>query len=263
GPARLGRVRRLDGVADVLAVAVGDLAHALAVGAEHLQAVALVRPRLLAPDEELRGAVDERGLRDARGRREGHGPRGLVLLVQVLVHPLAPALAAVAALAIAAEPARGVEQVGRVDPDGARLHLARPVEREVDVLGPDAGREAVGRVVGELDRLGGRAEAHRHQHRPEDLDLSDGRRRLDSGEQRRRIEEAILRAGPRGLPQGRALLDALLHQLLDPLELDRGHYRADVDGLVERVADAQLLHARAQLLDQLVRDRLRDQQPRS
>jgi hypothetical protein len=42
-------------------------------------------------------------------------------------------------------------------------------------------------------------------------------------------------------------VDALLHEAVDALELDRGHDGADVDGLVERVADAQALHAGAQL----------------
>src|SRR5689334_20359895 len=59
GPAA-GRVRRLDGVADVLAVALADLAEVVAARAEDGSAVAAVGSRLLAADEELGRAV-ERG----------------------------------------------------------------------------------------------------------------------------------------------------------------------------------------------------------
>ena len=70
-------------------------------------------------------------------------------------------------------------------------------------------REAVRRVVRQRDRLARRAERHRDEHRAEDLDLRDRRRRLHVGEQRRRIEAALRRARPRRLPHRRALGHAL------------------------------------------------------
>ena len=124
--------------------------------------------------------------------------------LHVLPHPFAPALAPEAALAIAAESRRRVEQIRRVHPHHAGLDLRRDVEREVDALRPHARRETVRRVVRERDRFFRRAEGHRHQHRPEDLDLRDRRRRLHVGEQRRRIEAAFGRTRPRRLPHRRA-----------------------------------------------------------
>ena len=105
-----------------------------------------------------------------RRRRPGRGARGCEPPCaglpfgarrrrQIFGQALAPALAAEAALAIAAEAGGGVEQVGRIDPDDAGLDARGDFERAVDVLAPDRGGEAVARVVGERDRLVGRAEA--------------------------------------------------------------------------------------------------------
>ena len=67
GPARSRRPRRLDGVADVLAVALADLADLLAVRTVDRAAVARVGARLLAADEELRRAVDPRPREEIAG----------------------------------------------------------------------------------------------------------------------------------------------------------------------------------------------------
>src|SRR2546430_1353754 len=99
-----------------------------------------------------------------------------------------------------ADPRRRIKQVRAIDPHHTRLDLGRHIEREVDVLGPDAGREPVGRIVGQLHRLRRRAKRHRHEHRSEDLDLGDHGRRRHVGEQRRRGEVAVPGAGPRWLP---------------------------------------------------------------
>src|SRR5256885_4558438 len=56
-------------------------------------------------------------------------------------------------------------------------------------------------------------------------------------------------------PHLRPFLDALLHKAADALELHRRHDRTHVDRFVERRADAQLLHAGAELLRQAVGDR--------
>ena len=94
--------------------------------------------------------------------------------LQVGAHAFAAALAAEAGFLVAAEADGGVEIVGAVDPDDAGLDLGRDVEREIDVLAPDGRGEAVLGVVGERDRLLGRAEAHGDEHRPEDF-LGDQR----------------------------------------------------------------------------------------
>ena len=82
---------------------------------------------------------------------------------QVFVEPLAPPLAPVPALPVAAEAGRRVEDVGAVDPDRTGLHPRGNVQRQVDVLRPDACREPVPGVVRQPDRLAGRAEGHHHQ----------------------------------------------------------------------------------------------------
>jgi len=207
----LGLARGLDGVADVLAAAGTDQAEVTALGADHRQRMAAVRPRLLAADVHLRRAVD-----GIAGRRSGGGRRGLGLQrrhlrlvgrLQVFEQALAAAFAAEAGLAVAAEADGGVELVAAVDPDHAGLQRRRHVERRVDVLAPDAGGEAVARVVGQLDRLLRCAEAHRHQHRAEDLLAGDGGGGLDPGQQGRRIEVAGRGKRVRRLVQLGALLE--------------------------------------------------------
>src|SRR5882762_1181305 len=68
-----GRVCRLDGIAHVLAIALGDFAQHPAIGPEDLATVTLIGARLFAADEELVGAVDgrERGVPFAPGRGPG------------------------------------------------------------------------------------------------------------------------------------------------------------------------------------------------
>src|SRR5882762_370724 len=68
-----GRVCRLDGIAHVLAIALGDFAQYTAIGPEDLATVPLVGARLFAADEQLVSAVDgrERGIPFAPGRGPG------------------------------------------------------------------------------------------------------------------------------------------------------------------------------------------------
>ena len=261
------RPGRLDRVADVLAVALSDIADARARGVEHRAAVPSVGTDLLAADEQLGRAIDRRDPVAARGRTGARrlGPLGRRdgAPAYVFVESLPATLTPVAALAEAAKARRGVEQVGAVDPHDTRFDLTRDIERQVQVVAPDACRQAEPGVVGQRHRLGRGTERHRHQDRTEDLDLRHRGRRLDTGQQRRRIEVPLRRAGPRWLPQRRALVDALLDQVFDLLQLAGRDDRADVDGLVERVADAQLLHPRAQLGQQRLGDVLLDQQARA
>src|SRR5439155_15524024 len=68
----LGGVGRLDGIAHVLAIALGHLAQRAAIRSEDLARVALIRAHLLAADEELVRPVDwgELGMRNVEcGRR--------------------------------------------------------------------------------------------------------------------------------------------------------------------------------------------------
>src|SRR5690606_37464234 len=114
---------------------------------------------------------------DGRRRRIGLVPVRHLLPggTQILVHALAPPLAAEPAFAVPAETGRGVELVRAVDPDRARLDAWRDVEREVDAFRPYGRGKPVARVVCELDRLRRCTERHQHDDRPEDLDLGDRR----------------------------------------------------------------------------------------
>src|SRR6185295_15922233 len=276
-PACSGLARGLHRIADVLAVALPHLAGQSAIGSHNLARVLAVRAALLAADVHLGGAVDRR-----QHRRSAVIFRVLLVLavlvvpfrprlsglnlppwLQVLPEPFLAALAAEAALAVAAEAGGGVEEVGAVDPYRAGLDLGRQVESEVDVLGPDARREAVAGVVRQLDGLLRRAEGHGDEHRAEDLDLGDGVRRRHFGEQGRLIEPAVPRAAPGGLPELGAFLDSLAHQPLDALELHRRDDSADIDGLVSGVSHPQGLHASAEPGIDRLGDALLDDQARA
>ena len=208
---------------------------------------AAIGPRLLAADIHFRRPVDARqppapgpARRSSarpcrRGRRRAAGRRA-----EIFGQPLAPALAAKAALAIAAEAGAGVEQVGRVDPDHAGLELRGDLKRAVEVLGPHRGGEAVARVVGERHRLVGRAEAHRHQHRAEHFFARQQRGRLDAARPASADRTSRERAARRRPDRSSALGAPRLDQPRDALELHGGDDGADVGRLVERLADGQL-----------------------
>src|SRR5690348_10465629 len=175
-----GRLRGgLDGVADVLAVAEAGETKLAPRGVDNGVAIAGIGARLLAADEQLggaiRAAVNDVSRRMKPGRSvEARRPRRVRLGRRlagdpVLAEALASALAAEAAFPIAAEAGRGVEQVGRIDPHHSRLDAGGDLERAIDVLAPDRGREAVAGVVGERDRFVGRAEGGRDQNGAENL----------------------------------------------------------------------------------------------
>src|SRR2546428_477723 len=119
------RVRRFDGVADVLAIPLADLAQHTTIGPSDLARVALAGAHLLAADEQLVRSVDRR---QSLGKRDrGNGKRGcrcsnvsrfsflvsrmFPCRLQILIHPFPPTLAAKPRLPIATEPRRGVEQI--------------------------------------------------------------------------------------------------------------------------------------------------------
>ncbi len=231
-------------------------------------------PLMLASDVQLRRAVDRRQTTRLFSLLCVLGDLAVLPVPFFFAHRLPPrphvlpqpflaAFAPEPALAVAAEAGRGVELVGAVDPHRAGLDLGGDLQGEVDVLGPDARGETEAGVVGELQGFFRGAEGHRHQHRAEDLHLRDGRRRGDVGEQGRRIEPAFARTAPRRLPERGAFLDPLADQTLDAFELHRSDDRADVDRLVARIADAQRLHAGAELGVEGLGDALVDQQARA
>src|SRR5688572_30968714 len=92
------------------------------------------------------------------------------------------------------------------------------------LVGPDAGGEAIHRVVRLLDRLVGRADRHDREDRAEDLFARNPARLARAREERGREPEALLRDAARcGVALG-AFLHTRLDELADPLEL---HLRVD------------------------------------
>src|SRR5436853_5105476 len=145
---------------------------------------------------------------------------GLRLLeIEIWLQPVPPALAAEARLLVAAERRARVEAVERVRPHDAGAQPLRHPEDARAFLRPDAGAQAVWRVVRLLDRLLGRAEGEDGQHRPEDLLLRDAVALRDIREHRRREPIPLLRQAARRLIDLRAFFAARLDQLADPLQL--------------------------------------------
>ena len=182
GPAAEGLAGGDDGVAGVLARGQRGVGEEPALGVVDDVGVAGLGAREGAADVELVGLADV----DA-------GHRSLTL--QVGLQAVAAALAAVARLLVAAERAGRVELVERVGPHHAGAQLVGHPQDARALVGPDAGGQAVRRVVGLLDRLGGRAEGQHRQHRAEDLLAGDPVGLGDAGEDRRREPEAVRRAG--------------------------------------------------------------------
>src|SRR5947208_16756812 len=78
--------------------------------------------------------------------------------LEVRLEPVAPALAPEAGLLVTAERRRRVEPVVRIRPDDAGAQPLCHPEDPRALLRPDAGAEAVRRVIGLLDGLVRRAE---------------------------------------------------------------------------------------------------------
>ena len=199
-------VCRLDGITNIFAIAQRCLAQKPSVSASRFHAVARVGTRLFAADVELHRAVD------CRCRRIGVVGRFLIQIrpsclfqsrqcrsilepgrLKIFKQAFPAALAAIAAFAVAAKSAGGVEQIRAVDPDNSSFELRGDVQGHVDTLAPDASRQSIDCVVRQLDCLTGRAECHRGQHRAENFLLRDDRRGMDVAEQRWRIVEAARR----------------------------------------------------------------------
>src|SRR5882762_7632916 len=264
--------RRLDGVANVLAVAKRRFPKQTPVRATHFDAVTRIGPRLFAADVELHGAVD-RGSREivALLRRLIHRERRWMnrwrvlkpCRLEIFEQPLAPTLASITALAITPETAGGVEKICAVNPNYAGFELRRNVQGNIDAFAPHAGSQAVNRIVGEFHSFSRSAERHRGEYRAENLLLRHHGSRMNVAQQRRRKIQPSRWYGNGGLPAGRSFRDALVDQPLYALELHARDDGANVDGFIERRADPQRVHAVLNLADQFVRDALLHQQPRT
>src|SRR2546430_6941740 len=158
---------------------------------------------------------------------------------QVRLEAVAAALAAEAGLLVAAERRRRVEPVVRVRPDDPRAQALGHPENPRALLRPDAGAEAVRRVVRLFERFLGRAERQDREHRAEDLLLRDPVALRDVREHGRDEPVALLRQPAGRLVDLRALLLAGRDELPDLLELLFGVARTDVGVLVPRISDGQ------------------------
>ena len=248
GPAAEGLAGGDDGVAGVLARGEGGVGHERPLRVVDDVGVARLRAGERATDVELVGLADVDAGVDSS---------------QVGLQTVAAALAAVARLLVAAEGAGRVELVERVGPHHAGAQLVGHVQDQRALLGPHAGREAVRRVVGLLDRLGRGAEGQHRQDRAEDLLAGDPVRLGDAGEERRREPEAVGGQLARRRPAAGALGLTDVAELADAGQLLGGVDRADVGVLVQRVAHAQRGHAALEALEHLVGDRLLHQQARA
>src|SRR5690606_26076415 len=182
---------------------------------------------------------------------------------QILEQAFAPTFAPESAFTVAAETRRRVEEVGAVDPHASGFDLAGNVQREVDVLAPDAGGESVAGVVRQRNRFLRRAEGHRHHDGTEYLLLHDGGCGVDVGEQRRQIPAAFVRQWAIRLEEFRALSHAALDPVINGFALYRIDDCADVDGFVQRLADTQRSHAAFHFVEEALCDVLLNQKTRS
>ena len=142
------------------------------------------------------------------------------------------------------------------------LQVAHRAERLVDVAREDRGREPVADPVRDADRLVEVLDRDQRRRRAEDLLLRDPHLRIDVGEDRRPVEEALAElALGRRLAAGeelRALVRAdprVRVDLVERLLVDHG---AEVGLGIPAGADPHLLGARDEPLLQLAVDRLVD-----
>ena len=215
----------------------------------------------------MAGVLGLRLLRCVPNRGRGRGKQcGSILeprRLQIFQQAFPAALAAESALAVAAETAGSVEQVRAVHPDDPSFQLRGNMQCHVDVLAPNAGRQAIDGVVGQLNRFSRSAKRHRSQHGSEDLLLRNDGCGMHIAQQRGRIVKAARRQSDLRLPASCALRDSLANHALNTIELHARDDRTDVDCLIQRKADAQRAHALADLADQSLGDAFLHQQARA
>src|SRR5690606_33157573 len=166
-------------------------------------------------------------------QRDGH-----VLRLHVEVEAVVAAVAAYAAGLHATERRRQVADVVRVDPDHAGVELAREAVGPRHVVRPQVGGEAVVDVVGDPQGLGFAIEGERHEYRPEDLLPGDAHAGQRAAEQR---GAQVLPVASAAGQQPGAFAPAALEVVADLGAVLGVDERADLGGLVERVADPDAL----------------------
>src|SRR5262249_1674294 len=175
-------------------------------------------------------------------------------------------LPAPSGLLVAAKGQGCVEDVMAVDPHRAGADETREPVRLADVLGPDAGSEAIDRVIrffGNSFQIGV-VKGFGADHRPKNLLADDLHRGLGVGQHGRLDEIATIAASL--FPAGhnlRAVLDARLDVAGDTLELHFGDERTHVGLWVEPRANLDLLCFGRHAFDDLVEDVLVRIEPRS
>src|SRR6202158_4062827 len=138
-----------------------------------------------------------------RDRSNGRGflkPNGL----EVFEQSFTAALAAKSALPKTAKTAGSIEEIRAVHPDPAGFELRCDVQRNVEALAPDARRQAIDRIVGELNRFTRRSKRHGGQHRAKNLLLRNNGSRVNVTKQSRQEIQASRRHGDGRLPTGGA-----------------------------------------------------------
>ncbi len=142
-----------------------------------------------------------------------------------------------------------------VDPDAARLHLIRKLQRLVDVSGENAGGEAVRRVIAPLNHFIQRLVLENLLHWAEDLLLGNAHVVGDVGEDGRLDEVALAGEAFSTSDHTGALLLPALNQIEDLLRL-RGVNLWPLGGLrLEGAAENLALGNGRRLLDELFVDR--------
>ena len=176
-------------------------------------------------------------------------------------------LAADAGGLVAAERGVGRVLVVAVGPHAAGLDRAAHPVGPVGVARPDAGAEAVERVVGDLERLGVVGERGHREHRAEDLLLEDPHLVVALEDGRLEVVAAVQLAAELGAVAADQQLGALLQPdlavALDLLELRRRDLRrrASSTGRAGGPGGSRAIRCQA-ALHELVVDRLVDQRAR-
>src|SRR5690606_18581076 len=173
------------------------------------------------------------------------------LVLEVLLEPVAPELAAVAGLLVAAEGRERIEGPA-VDVDLTGAHAPGDALRALVARGPDGAGEAVGRAVGDAHGVVLVLVGDDREHRAEDLLLADGALGLHPPEHGRLHVVAPVEPGRRFGAAGeelRPFLDALMDVAAHALALRRRGQRAHGGALGHRVAEAEV----ARVLDRELR----------
>ncbi|MCY1225917.1 hypothetical protein D9M72_381290 [compost metagenome] len=148
-------------------------------------------------------------------------------------------LAADARLLEAAEGHGRVQQVVGVDPDGAGLQARDQAHHLLQVVGPDARRQPVGRVVGQPQHFVDLVKGRGDQHRAEDFLAHHPHVRTHIGDHRRLDEEALLTVRLAAADDAGALRPAAVDHVQYPALLSGGNQRVDLRGRIQARPDAE------------------------